>query len=120
MAERTAAVVWKVLADIQQPVVLWNVFPFHPHEPGDSFSNRCHSAAERDATLPVLQDLISMFEPKRLVAIGRDAHASLKNLGVPLTMVRHPSYGGQSEFIASLHQLYNFSVPAGDPELELC
>ena len=32
VAERTAAVVWKVLSRIEQPVVLWNVFPFHPHD----------------------------------------------------------------------------------------
>lgn len=112
MAERTAAVVWKVLSRIGQPIVLWNVFPFHPHEPNDPFSNRCHTAAERQITLPLLENLIKMFQPLRLVAIGRDAHIALCDLDIPVTCVRHPSYGGRSEFIASLYDLYG--VPSHD------
>jgi hypothetical protein len=106
VAERTAAVVWKVLARIGQPVVLWNVFPFHPHEANDPLSNRCHTAAERKLTLPLLKNLIAMFRPERLVAIGRDAQSALQNIGIPITTVRHPSYGGQGEFIAALYELY--------------
>jgi uracil-DNA glycosylase len=109
VAERTAAVVWKVIARLDQPVVLWNVFPFHPHEPDDPFSNRCHTPAEREKTLPLLETLIDMFQPERLVAIGRDAQLALKDIDIPVTMVRHPSYGGQNEFIAGLYELYGIA-----------
>jgi uracil-DNA glycosylase len=114
VAERTAAIVWKVLVRIGQPVLLWNVFPFHPHEPNDPFSNRCHTSAERQISLPLLEALIEMFQPQRLVAIGRDAQIALKNIGIPVTTVRHPSYGGQSEFIAGLYQLYGIDDDAND------
>jgi len=118
VAERTAAVVWKVLTRISQPVVLWNVFPFHPHEPGDPFSNRCHTAAERAATLPLLESLIAMIQPERLVAIGRDAQLALRDLDIPLTPVRHPSYGGQTEFMASLYKLYGVKEKTlSEPEI---
>ena len=106
LAERTAAVVWKVLARIEQPVVLWNIFPFHPHQPDDPFSNRSHTSAERDATLVFLLGLIEMVRPKRLIAIGRDAQQALDNLDLHVVGVRHPSYGGQSDFMASLFDLY--------------
>lgn len=106
VAERTAATVWRVLLQIGEPVVLWNVFPFHPHEPDDPLSNRCHTTAERQATLPLLESLISMFEPRRLVAIGRDAHLALGDLQIPVVPVRHPSYGGQSDFAEALYELY--------------
>ena len=106
VAERTAAVVWKVLARIEQPVVLWNVFPFHPHEPNDSFSNRRHTSAERDATLFFLLALIEMVRPKQLIAIGRDAQRALDKLDIHVVGVRHPSYGGQSDFMAGLFDLY--------------
>ena len=106
VAERTAAVVWKVLARIGEPAVLWNVFPFHPHEPNDSFSNRCHTASERQLALPLLENIITMFKPKRLVAIGRDAYLALRDLDIRVVPVRHPSYGGQTEFMDSLHELY--------------
>lgn len=108
VAERTAAVVWNVLAQIRQPVVLWNIFPLHPHEPEDPFSNRCHTRAERGAAWPLMQALIGMIRPKRLIAIGRDAGLALNDIGLPVEIVRHPSYGGQSEFISGLQALYNF------------
>src|SRR5262249_29263157 len=44
VAERTAAIVWRMLRCISVPVFLWNVFPFHPYLPGEPLSNRCHSA----------------------------------------------------------------------------
>lgn len=106
VAERTAAVVWAVLTRIQQPVFLWNVFPFHPHEPDDPFSNRCHTRHERALTLPFLHSLISMFKFRRLVAIGRDAQNALCDLNLPIATVRHPSYGGQTEFTSALYQMY--------------
>ena len=106
VAERTAAVVWRVLSRIGQPVVPWNVFPFHPHEPNDPLSNRCHTASERGVTLPLLQTLIDMIQPERIVAIGRDAALALKDFNIPVSTVRHPSYGGQNEFIAGLYSLY--------------
>ncbi len=106
VAERTAAIVWRVLLQIGQPAVLWNIFPLHPHEPDDPFSNRCHTRAERDATWPLLTALIAMIKPRRIVAIGRDAGMALAGLDIPVELVRHPSYGGQAEFIAGVHQIY--------------
>lgn len=106
MAERTAAVIWRVLEQVRQPVVLWNVFPFHPHLADDPMSNRCHTRAERDETWPLLEALIKMVQPQRIVAIGRDASLALADLGVGADAVRHPSYGGQAEFMSGMFALY--------------
>jgi hypothetical protein len=106
VAERTASVIWRVLERVGAPVVLWNVFPFHPHAEGDPMSNRCHSRAERAATWPLLEALIEMVQPHRIVAIGRDAGLALAELGVETAAVRHPSYGGQTEFTAGIYDLY--------------
>lgn len=120
IAERTAAIVWQVLNRIGKPVMLWNVFPFHPHETGDPMSNRCHTRAEREATWPLLQALVSMVQPKRIVAIGRDAHMALEGLDIPITAIRHPSYGGQREFIEGMYDLYGIARdPVSSPELPL-
>jgi uracil-DNA glycosylase len=91
VAERTAAIVWQVIAQIGRPVLLWNVFPFHPHEPNDPFSNRCHTRAEREACKPLLMAVLEMVQPRQLIAIGRDAQASLADMGVTAAAVRHPS-----------------------------
>jgi hypothetical protein len=112
VAERTAALVWSVLARIGTPMFLWNVFPLHPYKAGDPMSNRCHSRAERDVTWPLLMALIAMIAPRRIVAIGRDASLALAGIDVSVTTVRHPSYGGQAEFVAGLHALYGLDEPS--------
>lgn len=119
IAERTAAIVWQVLSRIGQPVMLWNVFPFHPHEANDPMSNRCHTRAEREATWPLLQALVSMLQPKRIVAIGRDAHLALDGIDIPTTAIRHPSYGGQREFIDGMFELYGIAEKPLVPQLPL-
>lgn len=112
VAERTAAVVWNLLRMIGEPAVLWNVFPLHPHEENDSFSNRCHTRTEREATWPLLESLVAMIRPRRIIAIGKDAGAALAEMSIPVNMVRHPSYGGQAEFISGICDLYGVRKPA--------
>lgn len=120
VAERTAAVVWGLLTRIGEPVVLWNVFPLHPHEADDPLSNRCHTRAEREATWPLLVALIAMIRPRRIVAIGRDAGLALAGIDLPVHVVRHPSYGGQAEFIAGVRAIYGLHNDAESGEtLEL-
>lgn len=111
VAERTAAIVWKVISQIERQVLLWNVFPFHPHKLGDPLSNRCHTRAERDACKPLLMALLEMIQPRQIIAIGRDAQLALADLGLTAAGVRHPSYGGQAEFTAGLFSLYGVSTP---------
>ena len=119
VSERTAAIIWRVLARVGQPVMLWNVFPFHPHESGSQLSNRCHTRAERVATWPLLQALVEMLRPRRIVAIGRDAQMALGELGLPTTGVRHPSYGGQREFMEGIYSLYGVDGADDEPGLPL-
>lgn len=107
LAERTATVTWDLLDQIGRPVMLWNVFPFHPHDADNPMSNRCHRRAERDATWPFLTALITMLQPRSLVAIGRDAGNALSDLDCRVETVRHPSYGGQAEFIDGIRKIYD-------------
>jgi hypothetical protein len=111
MAERTAAVIWSMLACVPAPVFLWNVFPLHPHEPNDPFSNRLHLPKERIAGEGLLAELVAMLRPRRLVAIGNDAgKVALRFGGVTeVVQVRHPSYGGQTEFIEQICCLYKLA-----------
>ncbi|MEW5704936.1 MAG: uracil-DNA glycosylase [Pseudomonadota bacterium] len=119
VAERTAAVVWQMLRAIDRPIFLWNVFPLHPHQPEDPMSNRCHTRAERAACRPLLVWLLDALQPRNIVAIGRDAHAALDDLGVRATSVRHPSYGGQPEFVSGLAALYGLSSMASSNTSQL-
>ena len=120
VAERTATVIWQMLRSIERPIFLWNVFPFHPHGPGEPMTNRCHTRKERLVCKPILHALIETLKPKHLVAIGRDAQAALADLGLEATAVRHPSYGGQNEFIGGLEEFYRVQAkPALNRQLHL-
>ena len=108
VAERTAAVIWDMLAQINACIFLWNVFPLHPHDPLEPFSNRSHNAHERRAGEDLLCDLIKLIEPRRLVTIGNDASNAARRVFdcANIVQVRHPSYGGQAKFISAIQEIY--------------
>ena len=117
-AERTATMVWRVLSRIALPVFLWNVFPLHPHEPGNPFSNRLHSNVERKAGVQLLAHVIDLLEPRRLIAIGNDAARVVSNLCAECDVehVRHPSYGGQALFVSKMCELYDLDAHIIEPQ----
>ncbi|MCB4767101.1 uracil-DNA glycosylase [Ancylobacter sp. Lp-2] len=110
LSERTARVVWDTLSAVNRKVFLWNVFPLHPHDAGAPMSNRTHKRSERYATRFLMEWLVDTLRPRQLVAIGRDAQSALTELGFEAACVRHPSYGGQSEFIEGISRLYSLPV----------
>jgi len=111
VAERTAAIIWSMLALVPTTVFLWNVFPLHPHEPNDPFSNRSHSPHERAIGEALLAELIAMLKPRLLVAIGNNAAKAADRLAriTEVVQVRHPSYGGQSDFVRQMRCLYDLN-----------
>nr|VFK19813.1 MAG: Uracil DNA glycosylase superfamily protein [Candidatus Kentron sp. LPFa] len=113
VAERTAAIVWDILSRVKDPVFLWNVFPLHPHEPDNPFTNRPHNPLERKAGEEFLSQLISLLRPRRLIAIGSDATLTANRLFEhgKVVKVRHPSYGGQTQFLAQVADLYELCEP---------
>lgn len=119
VAERTAAITWSILAQTAAPVFLWNVFPLHPHESSDPFSNRTHNARERRAGEDLLFSLIKFLEPRRLIAIGNDATAVARRLceRTDVVQVRHPSYGGQTQFLSAMRDLYCLTGRSEQTEL---
>jgi uracil-DNA glycosylase len=109
VAERTASIVWRELGALDEKIFLWNVFPFHPHDAGCPMSNRAHTSKEREIGEGLLAWLVRLLQPAQLVAIGNDAQKSAVRcaLGAKVYPVRHPSYGGQSDFIRGVRSIYN-------------
>jgi uracil-DNA glycosylase len=114
VVERTATVTWHMLETIGRPIFLWNVFPLHPHQQGDPLSNRCHTKEERKACRGLLEWLLQTLKPRHVVAIGQNARSALADLDIAAVGVRHPSYGGQAEFIAGVQTLYKLPTARRD------
>jgi len=109
--ERTATEVWKILTVIGQPILLWNVFPFHPFEEGEPLSNRRHTGQEFDLCRDVLTTVFEWLQPITVVALGADAEAAVLNIGRKCERVRHPSYGGQTDFAREIYKIYEMPWP---------
>jgi hypothetical protein len=108
IAERTATVIWSILSQIEASVFLWNVFPLHPHKSHDPFSNRSHNSHERRVGEEILFQLILLLKPRRLIAIGNEAAQTAYHLSGShqVIQVRHPSYGGKTQFLKQIKELY--------------
>lgn len=103
-SEHSATTVWGTLHDlgVADRTILWNAFPWHPHQMGDRQSNRTPTPAERRAGLPVLESLLDAFPAATVFAVGRHAETSLRELGREAHYVRHPSMAGAATFRQTL------------------
>jgi hypothetical protein len=73
------------------------------------------SLTKRISAWSFLEALLAMLKPSKLVAIGRDAGAALADVDVPVSTVRHPSYGGQADFIAGIEAIYRLPASNAKP-----
>ena len=114
VTERSATNIWTMLSQVPKSAFNWNIFPFHPYEPGNPFSNRCHNSAEREAGLVILEALIDWLRPKKIIAIGNEANTHAKRVfeHKNIIKVRHPSYGGEKQFRQQIRAIYK--LPAGN------
>ncbi|MFG0541594.1 uracil-DNA glycosylase [Pseudomonas sp. YQ_5] len=110
VVERTASEIWSVLRALKLPPLLWNVFPFHPHEPGNPFTNRKFTARELKTVDLLNETLIKWLGVRRVVAIGGDAYNYANRFDVEVIAIRHPSYGGIKDFRNGMSALYNIPV----------
>ena len=114
-SEPSARIVWKALYElgIAERTVLWNTFAFHPHKPGERYTNRTPRSDEIEANVEVLRAVIWHFESQgaAVVAVGRVAERTLQRLGIAVSaQVQHPAYGGAPKFRAGLAELARGAV----------
>jgi len=117
VAERTASEIWSVLRSVTLPPLLWNVFPFHPHEPGNPFSNRKFTVRELQQVENLNEILIKWLKVRRVVAIGQDAFNYASRFDVEVVAIRHPSYGGVKEFRSGMSALYDIPIKSLDSKI---
>lgn len=107
-SEGSATVIWSTLYElaIADDVVLWNAFAFHPHLPGDLYSNRAPSRDELLCGMDILAMVVEAFPGATRIAVGKTAATTLKNLNFRIDHeVRHPSMGGANLFRAQMREL---------------
>ena len=103
--EQSATIVWETLARLDALPVIWNTFPFHPHQAGRPLSNRRPRKAETELGAAFLLRLLALWRFERIIAVGNVAYETLGKLGVDCHKVRHPAQGGKNDFVAGLSAL---------------
>lgn len=114
VAERTATEIWAALRQLRLPPLLWNVFPFHPHEEQDEMTNRRFSAGELQAVDALNRELVRWLKIRRIVCIGQDAAKYAATFGIEVECIRHPSYGGVKDFREGIQRLYHIALNRDD------
>jgi hypothetical protein len=109
--ERSGTMVWQALGD-RRDCVLWNAFPWHPFDPaqGGAFdderlSNRRPRRGEMRQAHGVLRHFLSLFPRAEVLAIGRVSQRALREIGLEMPYIRHPSHGGKTAFTQGLEAL---------------
>lgn len=106
--EPAATIMWRQLYElkIEQRIVMWNAFAWHPFKPGEPLSNRAPTRTEVENGWNVLRAVLQLFSHAEIIAVGNVAADTLKRLDVPIAgKVRHPSMGGANDFRKQLAAL---------------
>lgn len=111
-SENTAAMVWEELEDKSIIPIFWNAFPFHPFTKGKQTTNRAPSSKEVEEGQWYIKELIKIFEPRTIAAIGRKGEIALQklNLKTKIKYIRHPSYGGKTDFIKHINEVMSLDT----------
>jgi uracil-DNA glycosylase len=105
VAEMSATILWNALADYaDQPPVLWNTVPLHPHKPGNRQSNRTPTRVEQRVGAPYIDRVMALFDFELILGVGRTAQRVLTESGHEHFPLRHPSQGGKADFISGLRE----------------
>ena len=97
-SEYTANIYWRVLAPWFPRFFTWNTVPFHPYKGDELLSIRNPRNGEVKQFIPLVDAMIDLLKPDRILAIGRKAEYALNRLDKQCTYVRHPSQGGARKF----------------------
>lgn len=105
--EASASAVWEVLELTDAQVLLWNIFPFHPHRQNLPLSNRRPSNLEIESGIKFLIQILQIFDPSILVAVGRVSEKAMNRYIGPsaCVYVRHPSHGGKKQFQSQVRKI---------------
>lgn len=106
-SENTATIVWEYLSKKATTPLFWNSFPFHPHPKGNENKNRAPTSEEVEIGIDHLKRLHSLYKPDVVAGIGgKGVECAKKAFSKEnIVYIRHPSFGGKSEFIAGMDKI---------------
>lgn len=110
--EATATIIWEALERLEIYPLMWNAYPFYPHDNINDKPNRKPKPEEIDELgKKYFNKLIELIPVENFVAVGNVAEKTLKRFGIAnVHCIPHPSYGNKSKFIEGLEQLQKINI----------
>lgn len=99
--EPTDTVVWgAILENRLDPftVLLWNIYPFHPHKAGNPLTNRTPTPEELQVGWEFTKALLTLNGEATIMAVGQKAATTIEEFGHKAHALRHPANGGATKF----------------------
>ncbi len=106
-SEPSATIVWGTLhaLGLENEALLFNAVPWHPEGKKGALSNRTPTLSEKREGAPYLKQFMSLFPGIPVAALGNTASSTLTALDIPHRQIRHPAYGGATQFRKGLSDL---------------
>lgn len=101
-AEQTSSILWNLLPELGIVPLVWGAFPFHPHQLGKPLTNRKPRTPEVKLGEPFVRELLEIFAPNKVIAVGNVGYGLLTTMGISCVKVRHPAQGGKNDFVAGM------------------
>ena len=89
---------WRLAQELKLKPLIWEALPFHPHHANQPLTNRRPTSQEIGRYKHFLLQLLDLFNPNHVLAVGRVAERALGLCGVKADYVRHPAQGGANVF----------------------
>lgn len=102
--EPSATIVWGALSGQKNLPLIWASFPYHPFRSNNPLSNRAPTNEELEIGRLFIQELMKIYNIKKVIAVGNKAELTLRKLGISAPKIRHPSHGGKNLFVAGLSE----------------
>jgi len=106
VSEISANIVWEMISKLPGIPLIWNAYPLHPFKSGNPLSNRTPRKKEISAAKHILKEIIEVFRPEAILAVGRVAEKLLKEQGILCIYIRHPAHGGIGKFRSGISEVY--------------
>lgn len=104
--EKTGKHLWTALLPHFPEIFLWAAFPLQPHRKGEPTTNRTPTLNEIEDFLPILEEILDALDPRQVLAVGRSAEWTLRQLGVEFTSLKNPSTGGLRAFQRGVGEVF--------------
>lgn len=102
--EPTSTIMWRTISKYERLPLLWAVYPLHPHQLGNTESNRTPTRKEVEAMKEHLLKLLRITSVKTVLSLGNTAKNTLDDLGISTQKLRHPARGGGPVFKRQLDE----------------